>query len=108
MKSLVTTCLLVLALAVTSTQAAPAAAPVNVNTADARTLDQGLLGVSPKTAAAIIEYRSKHGPFKSADELTKVKGVGKKTVERNRSRIVLGDKTPVAAKNGSAGAPATP
>ena len=38
-------------------------------------------------AEAIVSYREKNGPFKSADDLAKVKGVGKKLVEQNKSNI---------------------
>lgn len=65
------------------------AAPVNVNTADAQTLSAGLTGVGPKKAEAIIAYREAHGPFRDAGELAKVKGIGAKTLEANRERIVL-------------------
>ena len=66
------------------------AAPVNVNTADAATLSKELKGVGPKKAAAIVEYRSKHGPFKTADQLTQVEGIGKKLVDMNRNLITVG------------------
>lgn len=67
------------------------AGPVNINTADAATLAKELTGVGDVTAAAIVAYREEHGPFQSADELTKVKGVGAKTVEKNRDNIRLSD-----------------
>jgi competence protein ComEA len=63
------------------------AASVDINSADARTLDRVLIGVGPAKAEAIIEYRKKNGPFGSADDLVKVRGIGPKTVEKNRSRI---------------------
>jgi competence protein ComEA len=63
------------------------AATVDINSADARTLDRVLIGVGPAKAEAIIEYRKKNGPFGSADDLVKVRGIGPKTVEKNRSRI---------------------
>lgn len=63
------------------------AAPVNINTADSRTLATSLVGVGPKTAKAIVEYRTKNGPFKSIDELEKVKGVGPKLVDKNRANL---------------------
>lgn len=65
------------------------AAPVDINSADAKTLAKELVGVGPKTAQAIVDYRAKHGAFKSADDLLKVKGIGKKTLEKNRDRIIL-------------------
>ena len=67
-----------------------AAAPVDVNTADAETISKSLKGVGMSKAEAIIEYRKKHGPFKNADELTLVKGIGERTVDLNRADIKVG------------------
>lgn len=80
---------LVLSLFVSVMSSAFAAEPVDVNSADAKTLAQ-LEGVGPKTAEAIVAYRTKHGPFKRIEDLEKVKGVGAKTVARNRGNITLG------------------
>ncbi|MCK5326298.1 MAG: helix-hairpin-helix domain-containing protein [Woeseiaceae bacterium] len=66
------------------------AGPVNVNTADAATLSDELQGIGLSKARAIVEYREKHGPFKSADDLSLVKGIGERTVELNRSDILVG------------------
>jgi competence protein ComEA len=63
------------------------AGPVDVNTADAETISAELKGIGLKKAEAIVEYRTKHGPFRSADDLTLVKGIGERTVELNRSDI---------------------
>jgi competence protein ComEA len=68
-----------------------AAATIDINTADAAAIDKAMKGVGAKTAAAIVEYRTKHGPFKTVDELTKVKGVSAKTVEKNRNVVTVGD-----------------
>lgn len=65
------------------------AAPVNVNTADAETISESLQGVGLSKARAIVEYRQKHGPFKSADDLSLVKGIGERTVELNRDDILV-------------------
>lgn len=81
--------LLVLSLFVSVMSSAFAAEPVDVNSADAKSLAK-LEGVGPKTAEAIVAYRTKHGPFKRIEDLEKVKGVGAKTVERNRGNITLG------------------
>lgn len=70
--------------------AAAAAERVNINTADAATLDRVLVNVGPAKARAIVEYRKVNGPFRSIDQLALVKGIGLKTIERNRSRILLG------------------
>lgn len=88
MRTLVST--LVLALALVA--AAPAfAGTVNINTADVKTLAKELDGIGAERAKAIIAYREKNGPFKSADDLKKVQGVGPAIVERNRAKIVLDD-----------------
>ena len=65
------------------------AGPVDVNTADAETISAELKGVGPAKAQAIIDYRKKHGPFRSADDLSLVKGIGERTVELNRSDIKI-------------------
>lgn len=72
---------------------------VNINTADAATLDRVLDGVGPSKAEAIIAYRKANGAFRSADQLASVKGIGLATVERNRDRIVVagGAVAPLAA-----------
>ena len=63
------------------------AGPVDINTADAETLSAELNGVGLAKAKAIVEYRTKYGPFKSADDLSLVKGIGERTVEQNRKNI---------------------
>jgi|SRR5690606_14830674 len=65
------------------------AAQVNINTADAATLARELKGVGAKRAQAIVEYREKHGPFKSADELVLVKGIGQAAISKNRELILV-------------------
>lgn len=69
---------------------------VDINTADAQTLAAAIKGVGPDKAAAIVAYRDVHGPFKSVDELSKVKGIGQKTVDRNRDAITVNDATAMA------------
>ncbi|MDZ4122250.1 MAG: helix-hairpin-helix domain-containing protein [Candidatus Cloacimonadaceae bacterium] len=46
-----------------------------------------LEGVGAKKAAEIIEYRKTNGPFTSIEDFTKVKGIGIKTLEKNRERL---------------------
>jgi len=65
------------------------AGPVDVNSADARTIAKELQGVGLAKAEAIVSYREKNGPFKTADDLAKVKGLGKKLVDRNKANIKL-------------------
>ena len=61
---------------------------VDLNTA---TLEQlvTLPGVGKKKAAAIVEYRTKNGKFKSVDELVNVKGVGKKMLAKLKGQVKI-------------------
>lgn len=83
---------LALSLALGST--AFAATPVDINHADAATIANALDGVGLSKAKAIVAYREAHGPFTSADQVGKVKGIGDRTLERNRAAIQLGAVTP--------------
>lgn len=66
----------------------PATFPVHVNSATANDLDR-LPGVGPATAAAIIAYRSIHGPFTSIDQLGKVRGIGVSKLDAIRQMVAL-------------------
>jgi competence protein ComEA len=61
-------------------------AKIDINSADAKTLTS-INGLGEKKAAAIVEYRVKNGKFKSVDELTNVKGVGKKLLEKIKAEV---------------------
>jgi len=81
----------VAALVLLSLSALSFAGQVDINTADAKTISAELNGVGLAKAKAIVEYREKHGPFRTADDLTLVKGIGEKTLERNRSDIKVSE-----------------
>lgn len=67
------------------------ASPVNINTADAKTIGEALSGIGLKKAEAIVKYRETKGAFKTADDLVNVDGIGAKTVEKIRNDILLSD-----------------
>ena len=60
--------------------------PVNINRATAAELD-ALPGVSPKVAAAIVEYRNAKGAITSLEQLDSVKGVGPALMEKLKPRL---------------------
>jgi competence protein ComEA len=83
---------------------------VNINTADAATLDRVLVNVGPSKAEAIVAYRKANGAFRSVEQLASVKGIGLATVEKNRERIVVagGGAAPATAARAPAKAAAAP
>jgi competence protein ComEA len=62
--------------------------PVNVNTASAAELES-LPGVGPATAAAIIDERTRNGPFASIDDLERVPGIGPAKLAALRGQVTL-------------------
>lgn len=62
---------------------------VDINTADQAALEE-LPGIGPVLAQRIIAYREEHGPFNSLSELTKVEGIGEKTLENLSQYIKVG------------------
>lgn len=68
--------------------AAAQVATLNVNTASAGEL-QNLPGIGEVTAERIVAYRTEHGPFATVDDLTKVKGIGAKTLEKFRGLVAV-------------------
>ena len=107
MKSL-STLLSSLVLSLAMAGAAIAGETVNINTADAATIDRVLLNVGPAKAQAIVDYRKANGAFRSPEQLALVKGIGLKTVEKNRDRIVVGAARPAAARPATTTAKAAP
>lgn len=66
-----------------SGSAGPLPVRVDINEAAAHELDM-LPGVGPATAEAIIRSRREDGPFRSLEDLTRVRGIGRRTVENLR------------------------
>jgi len=85
MKKLHLTLILVLFLAVS------AWAKVNVNTA---TVDElaTLPGIGPAKAEAIVKDRKANGRYKKLDDLTRVKGIGEKLVQKLKNEATVADK----------------
>lgn len=87
----------VLAMLLTAPGCLFAATPVNINQANAATIAKSLDGIGQTRAQAIVAWREAHGPFKSASQLSRVKGIGKTTLERNRGAILLADVPPTSS-----------
>jgi len=84
MKKLTKGVLLLLAL-----MAFPTFAAVNINTATQSELE-GVKGLGPAKAKAIIVYRESNGSFKSLDDLDNVKGFGKASIEKLKEELSVG------------------
>lgn len=66
-----------------------AIAAVDINKADVATL-KNLPGIGETKAKAIVEYREKNGPFKTVQDLDKVKGIGPKMMEKLKDQVTVG------------------
>ena len=71
-----------------TTKAADPQGKIDINSADAKSLTL-LKGIGEKRAEAIIKYREANGPFKSTDELSKVKGISKSIIDKNRDHLTV-------------------
>ncbi|WP_428353308.1 ComEA family DNA-binding protein [Methyloprofundus sp.] len=65
------------------------AEPVNINKANAKEIAASLDGVGEKKAQEIVKYRKDKGSFKSINDLENVKGIGEKTIAKNKKNIKL-------------------
>ena len=77
----------------THAAAAKPAAVVNINTATAAEFE-ALPGIGAKTAARIVEYRQKNGPFKKVEELMNVRGLGEKNFLKLKAQLTIGATKP--------------
>jgi comEA protein len=83
----------------------PPAAPVNLNTATSEEL-QLVPGIGPVTAEKILQMRKSYGAFKSVDDLSAIRGIGPKRLEKMRKYLTVGKATP-ATKPAGVPKPAT-
>jgi competence protein ComEA len=67
----------------------PPAQPVNINTADSTQL-QLVPGIGPSTAEKILQMRKSYGSFKSVNDLTAIRGIGPKRLEKMRKYLTVG------------------
>jgi len=67
-------------------------AKVNINTASASELES-LPRIGPKVAQRIVDFRTKNGNFKKAEEIMKVQGIGEKIYEQIKELITVGAET---------------
>jgi len=76
--------------------------PVNINSADEAALQQ-INGIGASKAKAIIEYRKANGPFATVDDLTKVPGIGEKSLVHLKPQITVGAATATPASAARSG-----
>jgi competence protein ComEA len=90
---------ILLALVMCFALAGAAMATVNINTATKEEL-VSLKGIGEKRAQEIIDYRNKHGQFKTVEDLEKVQGIGPGIMKQIRSEVSVSGAT-TAAKTAS-------
>ncbi len=61
---------------------------IDINSATAKEFER-LPGIGPQIAGRIVAYREKNGAFKRVDDITKVRGIGPKTLERLRQHLTM-------------------
>lgn len=71
----------------------PPASPVNLNTASSEELQQ-VPGIGPVTAEKILQMRKSYGAFKSVDDLSAIRGIGPKRLEKMRKYLTVGKSAP--------------
>lgn len=73
----------------------PPAHPINLNTATIQELEQ-LSGIGPATAKAIIQFRTKSGPFRRVEDLLAIRGISKHKLEMLRPYVIVNPPAKVA------------
>ena len=84
-----------------------ALAAVNLNTATQEQLET-LNGIGPAKAKAIIDYRTKNGPFKTVEELDKVPGIGQGVLGKIKNDVAVSGQTTVRVEEKKAPPKAEP
>ena len=70
----------------------PPTAPINLNNATSEEL-QLVPGIGPVTAEKILQMRKSYGAFKSVDDLSAIRGIGPKRLEKMRKYLTVGKAT---------------
>lgn len=94
MTKIITTALTALTLSFSSLAFA---LPTHINTASAEEIAENLSGIGEKKAAAIIAYRDANGIFESAEDIMKVKGIGKGIFSKIKDDLIIEKAKPVAS-----------
>ena len=66
------------------------ASRLNLNSADAKSIADAVKGIGRQRAKKIIAYRTENGPFKSVNELSKIKGISQETINKIRDNVTVG------------------
>lgn len=68
----------------------PQSTLININTAGLEELEK-ITGVGPVIGQRIIDYRQTNGPFRTIQDIVKVKGIGDKTFDKMKDQITVGN-----------------
>jgi comEA protein len=93
---LLTCCLFLLAFTAAAAKKKPPTQPININTASSSQLQQ-VPGIGPVTADKILQMRKSYGTFKSVDDLTAIRGIGPKKIDKMRKYLTVTRPQPASA-----------
>ena len=60
---------------------------INPNTASVDELADELIGVGPKLALKIVEFREQNGEFQDTEDLMQVNGIGSTVIDKNKELL---------------------
>lgn len=61
---------------------------IQINVASKEQLEK-ITGIGPRKAENILKYREEHGPFQKMEDLLEVDGIGEKSLEKIKDKIII-------------------
>ncbi|WP_374218830.1 helix-hairpin-helix domain-containing protein [Bacillus bingmayongensis] len=61
---------------------------IQINVAPKEQLEK-ITGIGPRKAENIMKYREEHGPFQKIEDLLEVDGIGEKSLEKIKDKIII-------------------
>lgn len=75
----------------------PPATPLDLNSATPEQLEE-LPGIGPSAAQAIVNFRTKSGPFRRVEDLLAIRGISQRKLDQIRPYVMVGSGAPAATQ----------